>query len=304
MHPDWRLLIDSWRLALDADGYSPHTRRTYKAAVDSLAGWLVEHHPTAAPADLERAHIRGWLAEVRTTRSVATARSWIAGVRHFVRFLVAEGEAESDPTEGVKTPPPADPRTRVLTEAECRRLLAACEGARFEDRRDAAMVLLFLDAGLRLGELGGLQVDDVDLVDRTVYVLGKGSARSGPRHRMVPLGTRATRALDRYLRARRRHPAADVGALWLGQRGQSSLSLDGIDLALKRRARDAGLRGVHPHLLRHSWAHHFRAAGGSEGDLMVLGGWRSRQMLDRYGRSGAEQRAASAARRFSLGDRL
>jgi site-specific recombinase XerD len=304
MHPDWALLVDSWRLALESDGYSRHTRRTYKAAVDSLAVWMAEHAPGVGPTELERAHVRGWLASVRAARSVATARSWIAGVRHFARFLVDEGEMSSDPTEGVKTPPPADPRGRVLTEAECKRLVAACEGSRFEDRRDAAIVLLFLDGGLRLGELGGLQLDDVDLVDRTVFVLGKGSARSGPRRRMVPLGTKAARALDRYIRARRRHPAADVGGLWLGQRGQPGLSLDGIDLVVKRRAKVAGLRGVHPHLLRHTWAHHFRAAGGSEGDLMVLGGWRNRAMLDRYGRGGAESRAAGAARRYSLGDRL
>jgi site-specific recombinase XerC len=304
VNPDWPFLVESWRLALAADNYSRHTTRTYKAAVDSLVGWLAEQHPGTAPAELERRQIRAWLVETRQTRSLATARSWISGIRHFCRWMVEEGEADHDATEGVRTPPLPQPRGRVLTEAECKRLVDACSGASFTDRRDMAIVLLFLDCGLRLSELAGLQVDDLDLAAGTVFVLGKGSARSGPRRRVVPFGIRTTRALDRYLRARRRHPAADSPSLWLGQRGQRSLSGDGVDLVVKRRARVAGIRGMHPHLLRHSWAHAFRAAGGNEGDLMVLGGWRSRAQLDRYGAAGAEARAATAARRFSLGDRL
>jgi integrase len=73
---------------------------------------------------------------------------------------------------------------------------------------------------------------------------------------------------------------------------------------LKRRAALVGLEGVHPHVFRHSWASAFRAAGGSEGDLLVLGGWRSRAMLDRYGKAAAADRAAESYRRLSLGDRL
>jgi integrase len=72
---------------------------------------------------------------------------------------------------------------------------------------------------------------------------------------------------------------------------------------LERRGAKVGLK-IHPHMFRHDWASAFRAAGGSEGDLMVLGGWRSRQMLDRYGRAAAEDRARDTYRRLSFGDRL
>jgi site-specific recombinase XerD len=303
-HPDWRLLVASWSLALEADGYSANTRASYRKAVRSLTGYLGEHHPGLSPGQLERAHLRGWLAEIRRTRSSATARTWFSGVRSFTRFLVEEGEATDDATVGIRTPAPGEPATPVLSEAELRRLLRACEGRRFEDRRDTAIVLLFLDSGLRLAELAGLGTDDVDLTDRLVFVAGKGSRRSGPRHRAVPLGIRAARALDRYLRERRKHPYAHRPALWLGGRGRPTLSPDGIDAALKRRAAAAGLKGIHPHQLRHCWAHYFRTAGGSEGDLMMLGGWRNRQQLDRYGRATAAERAAEAARHYSLGDRL
>jgi site-specific recombinase XerD len=304
MHPDWRLLADSWHLALEADGYSPNTLRAYAGALRSLVGWLAEHHPELRPAELERAHVRGWLAEVRRTHSRGTARGWFAGIRHFCRFLVAEGEATTDATEGITTPSPGEPITPVLSVAELRRLLRACEGTRFIDRRDTAIVLLLADGGLRLAELAGLQVADVDLHDRMVFVVGKGSRRSGPRHRAVPVGVRAARSLDRYLRERRRHPYADRPQLWLGARGRASLGADGIVALLQRRAAAAGLKDVHPHTFRHSWASQFRQAGGSEGDLLVLGGWRSRQQLDRYGKATAAERATEAARRYSLGDRL
>jgi site-specific recombinase XerD len=306
MHPDWPLLVRSWTLAMDADGYSKATVRAYRQGVASLTGWLESSPPLAslAPADLTREHVRGWLAEVRVTRSQSTAHAWFPAVRHFCRFLVEEGEVEVDATAGVKTPRPAEPHTRVLSEADLRRLLKACEGRGFASRRDAAIILLFVDGGLRLAELAGLQTDDVDIVDRVVYVAGKGSMRSGPRHRAIPLGTRAARALDRYLRERRRHPWATRPALWLGDRGRPGLGTDAIDMVVKRRAAAAGLQGVHCHMLRHTWAGQFRQAGGSEGDLLVLGGWRSRQQLDRYGRASAQERAAEAARRYSLGDRL
>jgi integrase len=116
---------------------------------------------------------------------------------------------------------------------------------------------------------------------------------------------KAARALDRYLRERRRrHPFADTPRLWLGSRGRPALSADGIDAMLKRRGAEAGIADLHPHAFRHTWAHAFRAAGGNEGDLMLLGGWRSRAMLDRYGKTAAADRAADAYRRLSLGDRV
>jgi integrase len=218
--------------------------------------------------------------------------------------MVAEGEADRDPTDGIRTPPPNDPVTDVFTVDEVRALLASCAGRDFVARRDAAIIYLFADGGLRLAELQALRVSDVDIRERMVYVEGKGSNRSGPRRRAVPLGVKAARALDGYLRVRRQHPYAELPALWLGARGRPTTSADGIDAMLKRRAAVAGVPNMYPHRFRHTWASQFRAAGGSEGDLMVLGGWRSRTMLDRYGKAAAGERAREAYRAKSLGDRL
>jgi site-specific recombinase XerD len=304
MNDDWAVLAESWDLALEVDGYPATTRRSYRKALESLAGWLGENAPGTVPADATRAHVRGWLAHVTRAASASTARTWLAGVRHFFRFAVAEDEIPADPTFGIRGPAPGEPVTEVLSVAQLRALLDACAGKGFTARRDMAIVRLFADGGLRLAELAGLAVGDVDLRERMVYVRGKGTRRSGPRHRAVPVGVKTMQALDRYLRERRAHPWASKDGLWLGDRGRGPLSQDGVKAALQRRAAAAGIKALHPHMLRHTWADQFRKAGGSEGDLMVLGGWRNRQMLDRYGKAAAADRAADAYRRLSLGDRL
>jgi site-specific recombinase XerD len=303
-HPDFATLAESWDLALGADGYAANTVISYTKAVRSFAEWV---GPDISPEGATRDHVRGWVRSVREATSSGTARSLLPGLRHFYRWMVAEGEMGADPTEGVRTPAPNDTVTTTLKVAQIRALLATCvgrEGDRFVDRRDAAIILLFVDGGLRLAELAGLPTDAVSIRDRMVFVEGKGSNRSGPRRRAVPLGVKATQAIDRYVRERRRHPYADQPQLWLGARGRPHLSPDGVDAMLKRRAAVAGLEAIHPHMFRHSWASEFRRAGGSEGDLMVLGGWHTRSMLDRYGREEAGERAREAYRKRSLGDRL
>jgi site-specific recombinase XerD len=301
---DWAALAASWDLALEVDGYPKTTRYSYGRALTSLTGWLAENLPDRGPEDVTRADIRGWLAWVTRTRSASTARTWLAGVRHFFKFALAEDEVTADPAAGVRGPAPAEPVTDVLSVEQLQALLAVCTGKSFTARRDAAIVRLFADGGMRLAELAGLGVDDVDVHERLIYVSGKGTRRSGPRHRAVPVGVKSMQALDRYLRERRQHPWAQSDRLWLGSRGRGPVGADAIKAMLGRRSAQAGIKGLHAHQFRHTWADQFRKAGGSEGDLMVLGGWRSRQMLDRYGRAAAAERAADAYRRLSLGDRI
>jgi integrase/recombinase XerD len=117
----------------------------------------------------------------------------------------------------------------------------------------------------------------------------------------VPFGPQTARALDRYLRLRRQHRLADTPALWLGDQGRG-FGYNALHFTLGRRAEAAGIRGFHPHVLRHTAAHRWLAAGGSEGGLMAVAGWARRDMLDRYAAATASERAAAEAKSLNLGD--
>jgi site-specific recombinase XerC len=301
---EWSSLRRDWTLTLRQERYSAESIRTYTHGVRSLLEWLeTTGLATTSPTDLTRSHIRGWLADLLDTRSAATATTYYAGVRSFCQWLVKEGETDTDPTAGIRAPNPGEPSTPVLSSDDLKRLLASCAGNDLRSRRDTAILLCLADGGLRLSELAGLRVEDVDLEAKMLFVMGKGTARKGARPRAVPVGVKTTLAISRYLRVRERHPLHDRPELWLGT-SHSVLGAGSIRKLVGRRGQAAGIEGLHPHALRHSWASQYRANGGSEGNLMSLGGWRNRSMLDRYGRAAAADRAAQDYHERSLADRL
>jgi len=176
-------------------------------------------------------------------------------------------------------------------------LLKTCEGKIFEQRRDHAILRLFLDSGMGRAGLATLSLSDADFDQSVVVVFAKVR-----RPRSCPYGRKTAVALDRYLRERARHSRAYLDALWLGQR--AAMSDSGISQIVEKRGLQAGIDGLHPHQLRHTFALGWLAQGGNEIDLMGFAGWRSGAMLQRYGASVADERARGALKRLRLGDRF
>jgi site-specific recombinase XerD len=288
-------LLPSWELSLRAERKSPQTIKSYGDGVRAFLRWCDErgHSPV-----LDRDLMKGFVADLlEGGAEPATARARQLGVRRFSAWLAEEGEIDGDPLLGLKSPKLDSKVTDSLTDDELRRLLKACAGKEFRDRRDEAIVRLMAETGMRAGEVTGLLVADVDLI-RGLVTVRRGKGGKG---RLAPFGPQTARAIDRYLRARRTHRLADTPALWLGDRGKS-LEYYGLHSALKYRAQVAGLPRFHPHLLRHTAASRWLAAGGSEGGLMAVAGWSTRDMIDRYTRSTAADRAAAEARGLGLGE--
>lgn len=290
-------LSKSFERSLRAANRSPSTIRIYTISVAQLADFLAERRMPLLVEHLTREHLEEWLSDILARRSAGTAETRYRGAKSFFDWLVEEGELKASPMAHVKRPQGGEVPPPILTDDQLRALLATCAGKTFDERRDLAILRLLIDTGLRRSELAYLALGDVDLDNNLVQVTGKFS-----RVRVVPFGRKTAAALDRYVRIRAQHRLAADQAFWIGRQGPMGDSA--VDLMIRRRARQAGLEGVHAHLARHTFAHTWLAQGGQEQDLMMLAGWKSRTMLGRYGASAAAERAREAYRRMSPGDRV
>jgi site-specific recombinase XerD len=302
--PDLAALSSSWALSLRADRKSPQTVKAYTDGVRFYLTWCSALDDHVDP--LDRASLREWVAALLDGGAQpSTARSRQLAVRRFTAWLTDEGEIPADPFLGVKAPKLDSKVIEPLTDDELRRLLKACippKGATpaeaLRHRRDEAILRLMLETGTRAGEVVALELADVDLAGGLATVRrGKGG-----KGRVVPFGPQTALAIDRYLRLRAGHRLARSSpALWLGDRGKD-FSYDALHKTLRGRAYAAGIAGFHPHRMRHTAAHRWLSAGGSESGLMAVAGWTRPDMLMRYTRAQASSRAAEEARGLNLGD--
>jgi integrase/recombinase XerD len=241
-------------LALLAATRAPRTVEAYRRDLDDLTRRLGKPLVQAGTEDLERC-----LAELRAEgKSAATISRRTAAARSFYRHLVLLGRRPDNPAAAVALPRKRRRLPRALSPSEAERLIDAAAGTTPRSLRDRALVELLYGAGLRVGETVGLAKTDVDLDQRIVRAIGKGS-----KERIVPLGRPASDALRRYLARGRPHlDRRHRPELFLNAQG-GALTRAGAFLILRRLAENAGLEPerVHPHLLRHSFATHLLEGG-------------------------------------------
>ena len=298
-HDTWKVYQVLFSDHLEAENHAPRTIDTYGLGVEQLGDFLRSQGMPTDPTAVTREHLVEWMRHLQRAKelggqgvSAQTALQRFRSVSRLFAWMVDTDEIAESPMAKMKPPRVPEKIVPVIGDVDLRKLFKAVGGTGFEERRDKAIMSLFLDTGLRISEMAGIELGDIDLDEREVEVLGKGRR---PRNVRFVKETRSD--IHRYLLVRHKHPHADEDGLWIGRRGR--LQANGIYQMVGRRCEDAGIKPIHPHQFRHTFAHQYLLAGGSEGDLMRVTGWRSRQMVDRYGASAASSRAAEAHDRFS-----
>lgn len=259
--------LAAWQLAMRAENKGPATIACYTDATTRYLRFCSERDQPPMSRTALNHLVAGMLA---AGLKPSTARTRQMSVRRFAAWLTEGGDLPAYPFPGVKAPHVQPPLVEPLTDDELRSLIRTCdvpEGAGDDDvlhhRRDEAIIRLMLETAIRSGEVIAVTVDDVDL-DALLVTIRRGK---GGRGRVIPIGLDTALAMERYIGARARHPLAETSTLWLGGQGKA-YGHDGLIRSLKRRAARAGIANFRPHRLRHTAAHRWLAAGGSESGLM------------------------------------
>jgi len=267
-------------LSLEKDA-SPHTLRSYRTDLREFTQYAGGGDPATWLGDVDTRTIRGYLAHLHARGLDATtiARK-LAALRSWFRFLVRRGVLERNVAREVRGPRPPRKLVSFLPIDEAMSLMDAKAPEGAGRARDAAVLEFLYATGLRVSELAGLDLDDLDRSQQTVRVLGKGR-----KERIVPYGGRAASALGAYLQGR----GAGAGPLFSNRRG-GRLTVRSLHTIVRRSAARSGItRRVSPHTLRHTFATHLLDAGADLRMIQELLGHSRLSTTQRYTHVGADQ---------------
>jgi integrase/recombinase XerC len=260
--------IEQYLQELTRQGASTHTLDAYEADLRQFLQFLSPPDlAPPAPQAIDLLLLREWLASLYRDRLMAvTIRRKLAAVRGLFRFLLREGVVPINVARLVRTPKAPKTLPDVMTAEQVNTLIDGVESSRLErpfPARDCAIFELLYGCGVRVSELSGLNLDDLDRVERWIRVRGKGR-----KERQVPLPGKAADALERYLAAR--PVVRDEMAVFLNHRNHR-LTARGIHGIVKLYA--AALGGdpsIHPHSFRHAYATHLLADGADLRSIQEL----------------------------------
>lgn len=265
-------------------GASLHTARAYIRDLEMLMEWLVKRGYAESEADrsvwgrVGRNELRAYLAHNYGSAAPATVMRKLASIRTFYRWLARRGEVDQNPAALLATPKQRRGLPKSIPVDEVFALLEAPEDREILGARDKAILEVLYGAGLRVSELVGLDLEDIDLPGGCVRVMGKGG-----KERLAPVGRKARAALEHWLRRRpellrNRHERA----VFLGEHG-TRLTSRSIARRLDRIVRIVALRrNISPHSLRHSFATHLLGSGADLRAIQELLGHSSLSTTQKY----------------------
>ena len=278
---------DEWAISLRSR-LAASSVPVYLRSLRQFSDWL--------PADgvsvdlVTRGHVEGWLADLADRGlKPATRDVRLKALAQFFKY-VAEEENIPNPVDRVARVKVDDPVIAIPSDDDIRAVLATCTGSAPLDRRDAFLIRLLADAGLRRFEAVGITLDELRLADREALVHGKGR-----KDRVVAFGDATAAAGMKWLRVRRQWATDEQPAVFVTSQGRP-LAATSVPKVLERRCAAAGVAPIHPHALRHRATHTLLHAGLGEQVVESQMGWTGGQMVRRYGRSLADQRAREAVK--------
>ena len=265
-------------------GLSPHTVRAYRSDLQAFLRFAAEHYgkKEASPGEVDHYVIRSYLAELHSTSKRTSINRKLSSLRSFFRYLLKNGVIQRNPVAPIFSPRQEKPVSRFMPVDDIFALLdSACEET-ILGLRDRAILETLYSAGLRVSELTGLNVDSVFFEERCARVMGKGS-----KERVVPLGSKALSAIQRYLDRsesprKKERDSKDSRALFLNHRG-GRLTPRSVARIVDKYIRLCGSKmHVSPHVLRHSFATHLLDSGADLRAIQELLGHASLSTTQKY----------------------
>jgi integrase/recombinase XerC/integrase/recombinase XerD len=253
----WSELLGLHQRDLIAAGAAPKTTTAYRRDLEQFSRQLLDTRPD--PLSVGHRDVRRYAAFLSASGCApATVARKLAAIRSFYGFLLRTGRIAQNPADLVSAPKAASRLPRVLTTAQMAEILETAPATTPLEVRDRAMIELTYSCGLRSEEVISLSTDSLDFESEQLAVVGKGS-----RHRRLPVGEPAQRAVEDYLTRARPSLVTDPSekALFISRNGRR-LSPSDVSRRLSARVRDAAAAsGISPHALRHSFATHLLEGG-------------------------------------------
>lgn len=273
---------------------SSHTVAAYRRDLAQFCAFIAERgqaqnsdekrarHESIRSGDVTVYLLRAWLAQLSAGSSTATVARKIAAVKSLFRFLMRRGLVSHNPAELLTSPKVRRGLPTLCNVDAAKDIVETPDGSTPSSARDRAILEVLYGSGLRVSELVGLDLADIDMESRSLHVLGKGS-----KQRIVPFGTACSNALENYLNKRSalRHPKSgflDETAFFVTERGKRIGTRRVQSLVQHYGALGAGRADMHPHALRHSCATHMLGGGADLRAIQELLGHSSLGTTQRY----------------------